>query len=341
MKRYVLIMLGVCVLFVGNGCEQDLPLKGPEHRPITLEVPTNYAKPLVPEDNPLTPAKIALGKKLFYDKNISRDSSVSCSSCHLADHAFSDPRQFSLGVGERIGTRNAPALVNTAYGRSFFWDGANPALETQAIFPLEASFEMDMDLAELVERLKADPEYPALFQAVFGVEPNVGSITQAIASFERSMLSLNSPYDRYLQGDESALNESEKRGLTLFFGEKAECFHCHVGTNFSDELFHNNGLYETYLDNGRWEVTGLEEDRSKFKTPTLRNIAYTAPYMHDGSIETLEEVVEHYSSGGASHPNKSGLIRAFTLSNQEKEDLLNFLHALSDTSFIYNPAFRE
>ena len=196
-------------------------------------------------------------------------------------------------------------------GRSFFWDGANPSLETQALFPLEAHIEMANTAEEAVNRLKDNTFYQDLFFKAFGTEPTISGMLFAIASYERTLISANSPYDQYLQGDLNALSQSALRGMDIFFGETAECFHCHGGFNFTDELFHNNGLYESYSDNGRWEVTGREADRAKFKTPTLRNIEHTAPYMHDGSLKTLEEVVDHYQSGGEIHPNKSVLIREF------------------------------
>ena len=209
------------------------------------------------------------------------------------------------------------------------------------LFPLEAREEMNSSMAQAMERLRRHPEYPALFRAAFGEDPTPNGLTDAIAAFERILLSADAPFDRFRAGDSTALTPAQYRGMDLFFGEKAECFHCHGGFNFTDEDFHSNGLDEVPADPGRWRLTGVESDRGLFKSPTLRNIAHTAPYMHDGRFETLEAVVDHYASGGANHVNKSALIRRFILSPQEKSDLIAFLHALSDPGFLVNPELGE
>ncbi|RMG23377.1 MAG: cytochrome-c peroxidase [Bacteroidetes bacterium] len=334
---YILLIPALMLLMVSSGCREDEA--SPFYEP-SPALPVHFPSLPVPNAKPLTKARVKLGKKLFFDPILSRDSSISCASCHLPQKAFADPRQFSLGVDGQMGKRNAPALFNLAYGLSFFRDGATPTLERQVLFPIEDPSEMHNTLPVVIERLRSHPTYPGLFQQAFGTQPTVDGLTDAIAAFERTLLSYQSPYDRFLAGDSSSLDAAQQRGMQLFFGEKAECFHCHGGFNFTDEMFHNNGLYEQYADPGRWRITGKASDMGKFKTPSLRNIAYTAPYMHDGSLSSLEEVVEHYSSGGKAHPNKSVLIRRFILSEQEKQDLIAFLHALSDETFIHNPAFR-
>ena len=309
-----------------------------------VELPDHFPKLdfFIPEDNALTQSKVQLGKKLFFDPRLSSDSTVSCASCHKPELAFTDGRARSLGVQSRQGKRNSPSLANVAFGQSFFWHGSIPTLEQQAIFPLEDPTEMDNNFAEIIRRLNEDISYKEAFIEVFGAEVNPDFVTDALASFQRTLLSYESPYDKFLQGDSSALSPSQKRGLQLFNGETAECFHCHnPAYNFTDESFRNNGLYEVYPDPGRWEVTGLEKDKGKFKVPTLRNIALTAPYMHDGSLLSLNEVLEHYMRGGKAHPNKAGEIRRFVLNEQQKQDLLNFLESLTDPSFINNPLFRN
>ena len=332
----------ICLVF--TGCQGDIELPKVEDPQALLELPDHFPNdltPYLPEDNVLTRPKIDLGKMLFFDPNLSLDSTVSCATCHKPELAFTDGLQRSVGVGGRLGLRNAPSLANVLFGQSFFWHGSSPNLERQVIFPIEDEAEMDNTFPEIIRRLEGDEAYVEFFEEAFGEGPNPNNITDAIAAFERTLLSYQSPYDKYLEGDTSALSLSQKRGLILFNGEKAECFHCHnPAFLFTDESFKNNGLYEVYPDPGRWELTGREEDKGKFKVPTLRNIALTAPYMHDGSIATLEEVIDHYSSGGANHPNKAPEIRRFILNDQEKQDLIQFLEALTDPAFINNPSFR-
>ena len=328
-------------VIIGASCKPDDPNGDlPSNDVMVMDVPRHFPAVPVPADNPLTPAKVALGKMLFFDHRLSLDSSLNCASCHLPDLAFSDPRRISLGVNNAEGTRNAPALINVAYGRSFFWDGSNPALETQVIFPITADFEMHMTTEEMVRRLNSDPEYVRWFKHVFNKAPDADGTFKAISAFERTLLSYNSKWDRFMLGDSSALNPQEKRGWLLFNTERAECFHCHGGFNFTDEDFHNNGLYTVYEDDGRWRVTGSPFDRAKFKSPTLRNIALTAPYMHDGSLNSLEEVVAHYASRGRPHPNRSVFLPNIQLTPDEQADIVAFLHALTDTVFTQNPEFR-
>lgn len=296
--------------------------------------------PEVPETNPLTPEKIVLGKKLFYDPVLSADGTVSCSSCHNPSFAFADHNPVSPGVEGRKGIRNAPTLTNVAFRKSFFFEGGAKSLELQAVGPITDHNEMASDVAEVVRKLKADPKYPVLFQQAFGAEPSMQHVVEALASFQRTLISFNSPYDQFQRGDLNALNEQQKRGMELFF-DKADCFHCHTGGNFTDELPHNTALYVFDEDPGLARLTQKDEDIGKFKTPTLRNIALTAPYMHDGSKATLREAVEHYNLGGEANLNADPLMRPLGLTDQEIDDVVAFLQSLTDEEFINNPAFRE
>jgi cytochrome c peroxidase len=261
----------------------------------------------VPEDNPLTAESIELGRRLFFDRRLSCDQSLSCASCHDPERAFSDGRPLAVGIFGRQGRRNAPALINRGYGRSFFWDGRVAMLEEQVLKPIQDPNEMDMSLAEAAARVGLPPD----------------EISRALASFVRSILSGDSPYDRFINGDRSALTPEQQLGLQVFRG-KGNCTACHVGPNFSDERLHNTGV--------AWRdglLTDEGADHGNFKTPTLREIARTAPYMHDGSLSTLQDVVEFYDRGGHPNPNLDSEIRPLRLSPAEKQGLLDFLSTLS------------
>ncbi len=293
----------------------------------------------VPEDNPQTPAKVELGRRLFYDPRLSRDGKIACASCHKPEFAFSDGgKAVSSGIFGRQGSRNAPTLTNVAFRRHLFWEGRSPRLELQAVGPLTAHDEMGMEPDELAQTLGAIPEYKAAFQEVFGEPPTLKTATYAIAAFERSLLSYNSPFDRYQAGDDNAMSQAALRGMELFFGEKGDCFHCHVGPDFTDDEPRNTALYTVYKDIGLARATGKDEDVGKFKTPTLRNAALTAPYMHDGSIKTLRDVVQHYNQGGQPNLNADALIRPLGLTDAEVDDLVAFLQSLTDESLTTNPA---
>jgi cytochrome c peroxidase len=299
-----------------------------------LQVPDGFPELIFPEGNELTEARWLLGKKLFFDPVLSRDSSISCASCHLPQFAFSDTAAFSPGVDGAPGTRNAPSLANVAYHPYFMREGGVPTLEMQILVPIQEHNEFDFNILLIAERLQGDSLYRAMSQTAYGREPDHFVITRAIACFERTLLSGDSAYDR------NELTSAAERGRQLFFGEKTQCSQCHGGFNFTHYAFENNGLYEEYADPGRFRLTGLEQDRALFKVPSLRNVALTAPYMHDGSLGSLKEVVAHYSSGGAAHPNKSPLIRPLGLSAQERADLVAFLESLTDVTFVNNPKFR-
>jgi len=297
-----------------------------------LAVPSHFPPLPSPAGNEPTAARIDLGRKLFHDARLSRTQEVSCATCHLQANAFADPKAVSTGVEGRTGTRNAPPLANLAWNTSFFWDGRAKTLEEQALGPITNPLEMDMTIPELVARVAADPEYARMSQSAYGRAPDQEVVAKALASFMRSLVSGTSRYDRHLGGDTTALTPAEKRGAAIALGERGECFHCHVGFNLTNNTFANNGM--NTADRGREEVTKRADDLGKFKVPTLRNVGVTAPYMHDGSVATLREVVEHYANGGAGHPNTDPVIRPLELTEQERLDLVAFLEALTDAPFI-------
>lgn len=306
-----------------------------------IVAPEGFPALVAPEDNLPTRERVELGRLLFYDGRLSRTEDVACSSCHLQANAFADPNRLSLGVDGQLGTRNAPALVNLAWGRAFFWHGGAASLEVQAIGPIKNPVEMDMSLLEVAERLNADQALAKEFQGAYAEPATESSITRALASFVRSLVSSDSPYDAYLAGDTSALSEAAVRGEALFNGERGECFHCHVGFDLSNHGFRNNGIAADDPDEGRREVTLKDSDLGKFKVPTLRNVAVSAPYMHDGSLATLDDVLDAYVAGGRGHPNTDPLIKPLDLNADEKADLRAFLEALTDERFLANPDYAK
>ena len=275
----------------------------------------------VPEENPLTAEKIELGRQLFTDRRLSRDGTIACVSCHDPARAFSDGRPKAVGVFGRVGRRNAPALVNRGYGRAFFWDARAASLEEQVLKPIEDPNEMDLPVAEAARRVGLSPD----------------DLSRALASYVRSILSGGAPYDRFVNGDREALSAEQQAGLQLFRG-KGNCTACHVGPNFTDERTHNTGIAWAggagrpggeFLDEGRAAISGKPDDRGAFKTPTLREVALTAPFMHDGSLATLDIVVDYYDRGGNAHPQLDREIRALQLSAEQKRALVAFLNSLS------------
>jgi cytochrome c peroxidase len=321
----------------------DAPVQDQSPSIIVSTAPAGFPKGTsserAPADNALTEARAQLGKRLFYDPQLSRTSDVSCGTCHQQQFAFADPNAVSTGVEGLTGTRNAPSLVNAAWGRSFFWDGRAFTLEEQAGQPIENPLEMALALPDAVERVAADESYVEAFRNAYGEAPSALSLQKALASFVRSLVSGNSPYDRHLRGDDSEFGPQRKRGEALFLNEKAECFHCHPSGSLSNEGFFNNGTYVAGGDTGRQQVTGRVGDIGKFKVPGLRNIAVSAPYMHDGSIATLEEVIEQYAAGGRGDPTTDPQIKPLSLSAEEKADLLEFLRSLTDQELLQDPRF--
>lgn len=341
--------LGLVLIF-GPGCGDGKgteppppPPPPPDPERIELLVP-GFPAIVQPNDNLATRQGVSLGRRLFYDPRLSLNNSQSCGSCHAPAFAFSDHgRRFSLGAEGQVGNRNSPALVNLAWSRNVFWNGRAEHLEAQAFQPVENPIEMMEQWSHVVTKLAEDPAYPALFRAAFGDEEVTADRTvKAIAQFERTLLSYDSKYDRILKGEES-FTPGEERGYNMFFTEKADCFHCHVDYLFTDYGFHDIGL-DNPPELGRAEVTNRPEDIGRHKVPTLRNVVFSAPYMHDGRFPTLRDVIEHYNRGGAGTPNQSPFVhfgRGLNLTEQDKQDLLDFILTLTDSSFVSNPAFQD
>lgn len=297
------VLLGVVVIVAGL-------VAGVPEPPLGLDL---YMP--VPSANPLTRDKVALGRRLFFDKRLSRDGSLACATCHDPKRAFSDGRAVAIGISGAQGTRNSPALINRGYGAAFFWDGRAPSLERQALEPILNPKELGLTETELERRT--------------GMK--IAEVTAALASYIRTIRSGDSAFDRYAVGDRRALNALAKSGLELFRG-KGNCGACHIGPNFTDERFHNTGVAwrdRNFADDGRFTVSRTERDRGAFKTPTLRDVALTAPYMHDGSLATLDEVIEFYSNGGRQNPFLDVEIFERRLTTQEKIALVAFLRSLT------------
>lgn len=347
-----------------------------QHQPVyEWKLPKDFPLPQVPSDNPMTEAKVVLGRHLFYEKGLSGNGKQSCASCHQQDRAFAEMIPTSIGSTGEHHFRNSQALVNVAYNKNFTWAHSGLShLEQQIMLPLFGESPLEMGAtgneAIILKRLES-PKYHALFEQAFDTQKaSFDLIVKALASFVRSLISFDSRFDRYAyQMQDDALTEQEIRGMDLFFSERLECHHCHGGFNFTQSTthekqvldrhaFHNTGLYNVdgkgaypNKDHGLKSVTNDVYDMGKFRAPTLRNIALTAPYMHDGSIATLEEVIDFYAAAGRNidegpwagdgrlNPFKSQFIKGFTLSEQEKSDLMAFLHTLTDENFIKNKAF--
>lgn len=341
------------------------------------QLPPDMPPPVVPEDNPMTPAKVELGRWLFYDTRLSGNKTMSCASCHVQALAFTDGKARSVGSTGETHPRSSMSLVNVAYASRLTW--ANPLLdrlEDQALTPLLGEDPVEMGLGQQADDfealLRADANYSALATEAFPDDQDPHSLlngVRAMSAFVRTIISLDAPYDRYIAGDADALSDTAIRGMDLFFSERLECFHCHGGFNFSDSTthantrvesvgYHNTGLYNLAgegaypADNtGLYDMTGERRDMGRFKAPSLRNVAVTAPYMHDGSVATLEEVIRHYQRGGRLiengeyagdgrlSPYKSEFVRGFELSDSEREDLKAFLQSLTDTTVLTDARF--
>ncbi len=359
-------ILGVILLIIGFA---GLRLF---EQPFEWHIDPALPLPEVPVENPMSDVKVRLGRLLFYENRLSINGTMSCSTCHIQALAFTDGEARSVGATGQTHPRSAMTLVNVAYGSRLTW--ANPLLdklEDQALTPLFGDNPVEMGMAgretAIIDLLRSDERYAALLPEAFPKDQDPYSLVNAvrsIAAFTRTIISNDSAYDRYLAGDETALNDNAKRGMELFFSERLECFHCHGGFNFTDSTthanarvdrvgFHNTGLYNidgegNYpVDNtGLYDMTGTRRDMGRFKAPTLRNIAVTAPYMHDGSVATLEDVIEHYARGGRlienapyagdgrRNPFKSEFIRGFDLSDKERDELISFLESLTDQTLL-------
>jgi cytochrome c peroxidase len=313
-----------------------------ERRPATIEFVSSNRPPRLikdmkpvpaPADNPETPAKTALGRRLFFDTILSKDRTVSCSTCHDPARGFADDKALAVGIAGRVGKRHSPTLINRAFGRMQFWDGRVVGLEAQVLLPISDVNEMDLSIEEAVTRLGQDPAYTTEFKDVFGATPTAPDLGRALATFLRSLRSDDTPYDRFMAGDSAALSAEEHRGLEVF-RRKGRCIFCHVEPLFSDDGMHNTGVAwnaetSTFKDDGRFAVTSRPADRGKFKTPTLRDIARSSPYMHDGSLATLQDVIDFYDKGGRPNPGLIVLIQPLGLAAEEKTALVKFLEALN------------
>jgi cytochrome c peroxidase len=302
--------------------------------PYHLDIPAGFSEMKIPADNPMTVEAVELGHRLFFDPILSKDYSISCASCHLPSHAFADTTAVSRGVHqERIGNRNSPSLANVGYLNALFMEGGVPSLELQVLAPLGERNEMDLQLTEAVARLNQDSSYVQLAKKAYNREIDPWLITRALAAYQRSLISGNSPFDQYAyQGKEDAISQEAKNGWLRF--QAFNCNACHTGFMFTNQGYFNIGLEEEYSDPGRGRLTDKPEDHGKFRVPSLRNVAVTAPYMHDGSLKSLSEVIDHFASGGKSHENKSPLISGFKIDEQGKKELIAFLESLTDQNFI-------
>lgn len=320
--------------WVFSSCQKD---RTSTYEQVTspLKVPIGFPEPPFPTDNAFTLERFELGKKLFFDSILSVNNSLSCASCHQQEYGFADHLATTPGVFNRPGSRNVPTLTNMAYSPYFISEGGVPTLEMQILVPIQEHNEFAHDMIEIIKAVKGVPEYVSMSKAAYNREPDAFVITRAIATYERTLISGNSPYDQYTyQGKTEALTASQIRGLALFESEKTGCTHCHSGFTFTNFSIENNGLDALYSDVGLQRLTLDSADNGKFKVPTLRNLAFTAPYMHDGRFETLSDVLEHYNSGGANHPSKSEFVKPLNLNFDEINDLRNFLLSLSDQDFI-------
>ena len=380
-SRPLIPLLALAALW-GAGCGgMDLEEASPTPEPAwAWDLPRGFPEPKVPEDNPMSAVKVELGRRLFYDTRLSGNETASCATCHKQALAFTDGETHAQGSTGQMHRRNAMGLTNVAYMSALTW--ANPLmvdLETQALVPMFGESPVELGLSgledTLLSRLEDDDRYPDLFARSFPGEDdpvNLHNVVAALATFERTLISGDSPFDRYFyQGQTGALSDSAKRGMAAFFSEKLECYHCHGGFNFMDSVavagspfeevyYHNTGLYNVdgeggfpITDRGLIEMTTEASDMGRFRAPSLRNVALTAPYMHDGSIPTLDGVLDHYAHGGrlieegpdagdgSESPLKSELVLGFTLTDDERADVLAFLNALTDEGFLSDPRFSD
>lgn len=353
------------LLALGTSCthfpEFPLPIDGvaPDATPLELSIPPFFPPMDIPAHNPLTEEGVELGRLLFWEKTLSQDSTMSCGSCHLPERSFAEPTAFSTGVTGAVGSRNAMAIVNVGWARNYFWDSRAPTLEDQTRDPVPHADEMNLTWEEAELRIAANPLYPPLMASAFGTEDvSEDRIVMAIAQFMRTMISANSRFDRWRRG-EIELTDEEFLGYEIFNREGgdpevviggefgADCFHCHseAGLQFSDYLAHNNGLDSVFLDMGIGAVTLSSLDNGRFKTPTLRNVELTGPYMHDGRFETLEEVIDHYNTGGLPSSTIDPFMKyssgGLMLPDAYKAALVAFLKTLTDPSFGSNPDFSD
>ncbi len=348
---FFILMFALCVISCNNDSVEPY-VNAPTSSP--LQIPQLFKDlildPVIPLDNPQTQEGVVLGKKLFFDPILSANNTQACANCHNPTNAFTDSRQFSEGIDGISGDRNSMPLFNLAwnYDDRFFWDGRESGLENQAFEPITNPIEMHTTWPEVAEKLQQHPDYPELFRVAFGSTPiDSVLVSKAIAQFERTLISSNSKFDNYLSGN-AELTPQESEGFNVFMDEaKGDCFHCHGSNNnplWTDNKFHNNGLDSVLTDLGLGGVTGDPSDNGKFKSPSLRNLIFTAPYMHDGRFSRIDEVINHYSEGLQNSPTIDPLMKKVSqggvqLSLQEKANLKAFLLTLTDEAFINNPNF--
>jgi cytochrome c peroxidase len=328
MLRFLSIALLLICGFVALRCGQTQDLNA------TVLVPA-------PSDNPQNAEKIALGRKLFFDKRLSLDGSISCASCHDPQKAFSDQRTKSIGINGQLSERNAPSILNAAFLKTAMFDAHLATLELQAIVPIQEPVEMGHNMKILIKQLRQIPEYQAAAQAIFGRDFDAWVLTRSLAAFERSLLSMNAPFDQYMAGNKKAMSKDQLAGWRIF-SDELYCTKCHPAPYFTTYEAANNGLYASYegkTDQGRFRIHHDSSDIGKFKIPSLRNLPLTYPYMHDGSINSMEAALEHYQKGGAGHPLQDPRILSFELSTKEKAQLLAFFNALVDTSYLRRNGF--
>lgn len=349
MNRVRILLVALAIMaFISCNTEEDQPNVP---TPYELVIPKGLPpmETFIPADNPMTVEGVALGRKLFYDPLLSDDNTQSCASCHKQENGFSDPRPKSIGIDGSVGTRNAMALINLGWNQfGFFWDGRAATLEDLVFQPVTNPIEMNTTWPEVEAKLNASEEYVQLFQKAFNVQ-RIDSVhvSKAISQFLRTLMSGNSKFDKWYNQQVASLSDQELRGFVLYTTEQADCFHCHgLGGLITDNKYHNNGLDTDFPDSGRAEVTGNQGDVGKFRTPTLRNIELTAPYMHDGRFFTLEEVIEHYSEHILVSPTLDPLMELVGeggahLTPDEKADLIAFLKTFTDTDFATNAEFSD
>lgn len=339
MLSWVKQSLFVLIPLFWVACKKDAPIQKQEIGLESIIIPDGFPPIEFPADNAFTKERWLLGKALFYEKQLSLDSSVSCASCHSQQFGFSDNVSLSKGFKQRLGNRNSPSIINVAYHPYFTREGGVPSLEMQVLVPIQEHNEFNNNILDIAKRLSSNQKLQNLSYLAYNRPLDFYVIPRALATFERSLISGNSKFDQYKKGAIS-LTEEEQKGMNLFFSDRTNCSDCHSGFNFTNYQFENNGLYETYNDPGRKRLTGLDSDLAKFKVPSLRNIDVTAPYMYDGSLPDLEAVINHYNSGGKQHPNKSEKIKSLQLSQDEKKQIIAFLKTLTDVSFLNQTIFK-
>ncbi len=314
-------------------CSEEKEIVAPNKQANKYTFLENFPRELpkieYPEDNLPNEDRIRLGKLLFSDKRLSRTDEISCASCHISEFAFADNTPTTKGVDGLDGTRNSVSLTNVAFQKRLLREGGVPTLEMQILVPFQEHNEFDLNIVAAAEKLGKDSLYQYLSQLAYDRDLDPFVLTRSISAFERTLIGGDSKFDDYLN-DKAKLTTEEERGMVLFFSDSLACSSCHSGILFTSQEFANNGLYESYKDNGKQRLTGLDSDNGVFKIPSLRNVSKTAPYMHDGSIATLDAVLEHYASGGKPHRNKSKLINGFVLKSSDKKAIVAFLNTLTE-----------